>query len=63
MIRNAIISPHFGQPGFFIAFANTAYPPNSRFTFGRALRKSYVRKVTDVWKSNERLRSNRERAF
>ncbi|HEX7564355.1 MAG TPA: hypothetical protein VF396_14050, partial [Bradyrhizobium sp.] len=63
MIRNAIISPHFRQPGFLITFTNTAYPPNSKCTIGRALRKSYVRNVTDVWKSNERLRSNREPVF
>jgi hypothetical protein len=26
MSRNAIISPHFGQRGLLITFANTAYP-------------------------------------
>jgi hypothetical protein len=63
MTRNDIMSPHFGQRGLFITFANIAYPPNSKCTIGRALRKSYVRNMTDVWKSNERLRSNCERFF
>jgi hypothetical protein len=55
--RNAIISPHFAQRGLLITFTNTAYPPIVSCTVERALRKSCVLKVTDVWKSG-RLRSN-----
>jgi hypothetical protein len=63
MRRNAIISPHFGQPGLLITFTNTAYPPDSSCTIGLVLRKSCVLKVTDVWKSSGRPRSNHERFF
>jgi hypothetical protein len=63
MSRNAIISPHFGQRGLLITFTNTAYPPNRQLHLGRALRKSSVLKVTDVWKSAGRLRTNHERVF
>ncbi len=63
MIRNAIISPHFEQRGLSITSTNTAYIPDSKYTIGRALRKSYVLKVTDVWKSDGRLRSNHERVL
>jgi hypothetical protein len=59
MIRNNIASPHFEQRGLLILSTNIAHPPLSvqparRFpcrsmpTIGCALRKSYVRKVTDV---------------
>jgi hypothetical protein len=62
MIRNAIISSHFGQPGLLTPSTNIANPPTgSNATIGGALRKSYVRKVTDVWKRDERWRDNRER--
>jgi hypothetical protein len=55
--RNAIISSHFAQRGLLITFTNTAYPPIVSCTVERALRKSFVLKVTDVRKSG-RLRSN-----
>ena len=63
MIRNTIISPHVEQRGFSITSMNTAHSPDRQCTIGRALRKSYVLKVTDVWKSDGRLRSNHERVF
>ena len=58
MIRNSIMSPHFEQRGLSITSTNTAYPPMGKCCIGRALRKSYVLKVTDVWKSDGRPRSN-----
>jgi len=63
MIRNAIISPHFEQRGLLITSTNTAYPSIGECTIGRALRKSCALKVTDVWKSDGRLRGNHERVF
>jgi hypothetical protein len=54
MIRNVIISPHFGQRGFLRRSSNTAYPSIGKCTIGRALRESYVLKVTVVWKSGGR---------
>jgi hypothetical protein len=63
MSRNAIVSPHFEQRGLLITSTNTAYPQIGKCTIGRALRKSYVLKVTDVWKSDGRLRSNHERVL
>jgi hypothetical protein len=60
MIRNAIVSPHFLHRGPLIRSTSIAYPPirccstfvvcRAARTLGSALRKSYVRKVTDVWK-------------
>ena len=63
MSRNAIISPHFGQRGLLITFANTCVFPIGSCTIGRALRKSRVLNVTNVWKSTGRLRSNHETIF
>jgi hypothetical protein len=57
MIRNAIISPHFEHRGFLIRSTNTAYPSTGKCTLRRALRESYVLKVTVVWKSDGRLRN------
>ena len=59
MIRKDIIAPHFGHQGLLIRSTNIAYSPLSRNdcstlslvearTIGIALRKSFVRKVTDV---------------
>src|SRR5258706_722419 len=62
MIGNEIIAPHFGHRGLLIRSTNIAYPPsgcNDCSTLspcrgprtvggGTALRKSFVRKVTDV---------------
>jgi hypothetical protein len=53
MIRKDIISPHFQQRGLLITSTDTAYPPIGKCTIGRALRKSYVLKVTDVRKSDD----------
>lgn len=60
MIRNNIVSLHFEQRGLLILSANTAHPligscsmfaaHRSMQTIGGALRESYVRNVTDVWK-------------
>jgi hypothetical protein len=58
MIRNAIVSPHFWHRGPLIRSTNMAYPP-VRFlpdvvayraspTNGTCLRRSDVRKVTNV---------------
>jgi hypothetical protein len=63
MSRNAIVSPHFEQRGLLITSTNTAYSPIGKCTIGRALRKSYVLTVADVWKSDGRLRSNHERVL
>jgi hypothetical protein len=54
MIRNAITSPHFEQRGLSITSRNTAHPPIGKCSIGPALRKSYVLKVTDVWKRDGR---------
>jgi hypothetical protein len=60
MIRKDIIAPHLGHRGLLIRSTNIAYPPLGRNDcsrlvacrdariIGTALRKSYVRKVTDV---------------
>jgi hypothetical protein len=54
MIRKDIIAPHFGHRGLLIRSTNIAYSPCSTLslvearTIGIALRKSFVRKVTDV---------------
>jgi hypothetical protein len=56
MSRNTIVSPHFEQRGLLITSTNTAYSPIGKCTIGRALRKSYVLKVTDVWKNDGRPR-------
>jgi hypothetical protein len=62
MIRNAIVSSHFGHPGLPTRSTNIANPPTgSNAIIGGALRKSYVRKVTDVRKGDERWRDDRER--
>ena len=50
-VREHCVSPQF------------AYPPIGKYIIGRALRNSRVRKMTDVWKSSERLRGNRERVL
>jgi hypothetical protein len=61
MIRNAIVSPHFRHPGPLIRFTDIVYSPCQVFarrfvgyraspTNGTVLRKSDVRKVTNVWK-------------
>jgi hypothetical protein len=54
MTRSAIFSSHFGHLGLLIWSTRIAYPPfRSNQPFGGgALRISYVRKVTDVWKSD-----------
>ena len=56
MIRKDIIAPHFGHRGLLIRSTNIAYPLKSQrlldvIACGGAiidLRKSFVRKVTDV---------------
>jgi hypothetical protein len=60
MTRNSIVSLHFEQRGLLILSANTAHPfidscsmfaaCRSTRTIGGALRESYVRNVTYVWK-------------
>jgi hypothetical protein len=58
MIRNDIVSPHFGHRGLLILSTNIAHPPllglarhfvacRGMRTIRRALRKTHVRKVTD----------------
>ena len=57
MSRKDIIAPHFGHPGPLDRSANIAYPIRRCSTFlacrgprtnGTTLRKSCVRKVTDI---------------
>jgi len=63
MSRNAIISPHFEQRELLITSTNTTCPPIGKCTIGRALRKSYALKVTDVWKNDGPLRSKSRTSF